>query len=317
MNRSILRLLAGLLVCLGQSIQAQTFSDFRDLPFIGATAAQSAGQIKAANWATRVVANGGADPTGAETVALATFWDGLVTDGLDTLMIHINHISPASKIAYTTPFLVGGGNDPWVARCGNNHTTTLDLTVNGAAGAGGNSITEDTGIIDTTAYASDNDGGMVLYVYTQVNEGVYDAGYQNDALTTAFSLVTNSGGLAVANCRSQVVGAIAVAPGGTLQGFWSMQRTANTVFNLYFANSGTAHASVGSSAVGESGARQAQAFYAFGVHAIDHGAVCTGFGNPTKRFSFYALTKGLSSGQDNNLFNRVQTLRTSLGGGQR
>lgn len=317
----LLRYAVRLILLLGITFPtlSQTFGAFDDLPYLraGVPATQTAGQVKASNWASRVVTNGGSNPTGAETVALATFWDGLVTDSIDTLMIHINHISTNSITAYLTPFLVGGGNDPWVARCGNNHTTTLSLTINGIASNGGNIATEDTGIQDATAFSSDNDGGVTLYVYTTVNEATYDWGYQNDALTAAFSIAMNSGGTIVGNCRSQVTGAIAAVPGGTLQGYYSLNRTGNTTFNLYFANSTNPHASIGNSVIGESGARAAQSFFFNGVHATDHGTACTGFANPTKTYSFFAIHKGLSSAQSALFYARIQTLRTAEGGGFR
>lgn len=299
------------------SALAQTFGGYEDLPFlVQTTVVLTAGQTKASQWAARVVVNGGADPTGSETVALATFWDGLVTDGISTKMIQINHISPASKIAFTTPFLVGGGNDPWTAQCGNNNGSTLSLGVNGAT-QNGSGIANDTGIVDSTAFASDNDGGVTVYIYTTASEASRDFGYDNDALTTSFSFVGNAGGTVIGNCRSQVTGAIGVTPAGTLQGYWSMNRIGNTTFNIYFASSASAHASVGSSATGESGARQAKSIYAFGTHAIDHGTACTGFSTPTKTYSFFAIHNGLSSAESALFYARIQTLRTSLGGGAR
>jgi hypothetical protein len=280
-----------------------------------ATTPQS-GAILAADWAARVVVNGGADPTGAETVALAAFYDGLVVDGISSKMIHINHISPNSITAYLTPFLVGGGNDPWVARCGNNHGASLSLTVNGIAASGGNVATEDTGINDSTVYSTDDDGGLVVYVHTTVSEGPADVGYRNDALDHSFFLLTNAGNLKVAACRDQLVGSLAPVDANN-QGYFSLQRTSHVNLNLYFASSVVAHYSQANSAVGESGVRQNFTFYFNGVHSIDHGPTCTGYPSPTKRYSFFAITKGLTSAEDTSLYNRVQTLRTALGGGFR
>ncbi len=288
---------------------------FRDQAFFASTAAaQTPGQVKASNWAARVVANGGADPTGAETVALATFWDGCITDGLDVLIIHLNHISPNSITATRTPFIVGGGNDPWVARCGNNNTTTVSLTVDGVAGSGGNVATWDTGILDSTAFASDNDGGLVIYIFTTVSEASVDCGYGDDALANTFSLLTNAGNLKVANCRSQLSGGLSPTVADN-QGYFSLDRTSSTSLNLYFASSGVSHTSLANTATAESGARAAVSFYFLGNHQTDHTTGCST--TSTKRASFFAITKGKTSTQSSNFFNRIQTLRTSLGGGFR
>jgi hypothetical protein len=280
-----------------------------------ASVALTPGQTKAANWAARVVANGGADPTGSETVALATFWDGCITDGLDTLIIHLNHVSPNSKMAMRTPFIVGaGGNDPYTPVCGNNGTTTVDLTVDGVAASGGTSCVWNTGILDSTAFASDNDGGMVIYIFTTVSEASVDCGYGDDALANTFAFLSNAGNLKVANCRSQLSGGLAPTSANN-QGYFSLDRTSSTSFNLYFANSGVAHTSLANTATTESGVRAAVSFYFLGNHQTDHGTGCST--TSTKRASFFAITKGKTSTQSSNFFSRIQTLRVALGGGSR
>ena len=88
----------------------------------------------AANWLTRVVANGGALPSNTTLNATSDFCYSLDTAGLTSLIIAVNTFVPDNLIASITPLIKNAGNDPWT----NNNFVAGDLNMDGLKGNGSN-----------------------------------------------------------------------------------------------------------------------------------------------------------------------------------
>jgi hypothetical protein len=80
---------------------------------------------------------------------------------------------------------------------------------------------------------------------------------------------------------------------------------------MYFANSGSAHASIGSTATAETG-DISNLNFSMGIGMNTDGT----FGEALGRiYSFAAVTTGMNATDSGTLYAAVQALRTSLGGG--
>jgi Immunoglobulin domain len=249
------------------------------------------------DWVARVVAAGGATPSGGTQSALTTFVSGLVTDGIYSSMKAVNCIVPDSLIAATVPLIQGIGNSPWT----NNNFVSGDLTVNGFTGNASNKYLN-TGInpslfglnLGFSVYASATpsavasvdfgafSGSAYAHMIARFNDG---NSYAGNAGTSQPSAPTRNAG------------------------FYSSQRTNSTSHNLYFANSGTSLTSIASDATSSSGYPN----LSMSLMAGNVSGSITYYSSNT--LSFAAVTVGMNSTDTANLYARVQTLRTALGGG--
>lgn len=248
-------------------------------------------------WGLRVVANGGAAPGSTTKNALNTFYSGLVSDGLLGSAGVVNCFAPDSLVAAQTPFLIGLGLDPWT----NHSFVSGDLTVNGLVG-NASSKWMDTGFLPTLLSPGI---GMAWYVSSVGAAGVElsctDASHFFQA-TSKYSdghayFFDNQNGVAIAS------------PSG-LGGFYAQNRVSTTDHRAWFANSGNAFAQIGATDTVAFGAFPSWSCYAFANNAVG-----TAQQFSSSRLSFAALTYQMTSTQLSNLYNRVQTLRTALGGG--
>ncbi len=269
----------------------------------------AAGTAFAAAWAARVIVNGGILPSVATQQAIADFQCGLITDGLDTQMIAWNALVPDSLTAAITPQLVGVGLDPWTNI---GPFVAGDLTVNGLVG-NGTTKALDTGINPQGVFGAASPGtdcGLTFYCFT--NNDLLNAvamGCDNGGFGQ-FSIIGNNSTQSFAYAYD--LASVAAANQTGFTGYNSGNRTAANALALYQANSGTAHHTLVSSAVGNLGAA---AVPPYTIHVFCF-ANNTGNANFTnQRLSFSAIHHGLSSAQSALFFARIQTLRTSLGGG--
>lgn len=273
------------------------------------------GQKTANDWALRVVKNGGPAPSQNSINAVTTFADTLNNAGLWSKMIHINVIAPDSINAFLTPLLVGGGNDPWQAVCGNNNVTTLNLTVNGVKANGGNSAAENSGIIAINAFPSDTSAGITIYIASNsASEAAQDGGYIRSADNGAnFAMYTNIANVCYFLCWDGATGQCSGAyPGGFAgNGFFSGNRIAANNSKIYVANSTTAHQQAATLATTGGTRQNAPAYFLDSFNITGPG--CGTLSN--KRCSFWALHLGLQQSESLTLFNAVQALRTTFGGG--
>lgn len=286
----------------------------RRLTAIGASGSGGGGGGAAlvSDWVRRVGVNGGAAPAAGSQSAATTFGNSLSAAGLIS-KIYVAHIFDTSNlIACKTPFIISpgaqdpcesnsAGTDGRIANTGWNVTTTLDAFFSSF-------------LNPNSLLASLNDSGFVLYiasgsVRTSANGAYWGA--ENSGTGTRFALTTDTSKNLFGWCGKVSVGvSFSVL---AANGFISVQRTSSTALNFYFANSTNAHSSLGSSSTADTGALadiNNQAY--FGISSVNGGL--GGF-DQSQIYSFFAATHGLTSVDDANLYNAVQALRTSLGGG--
>ena len=252
------------------------------------------------NWSNNVVANGGASPSVNTVTNINLFGIGLNNDGIITNLVTCNIVATDSLIAASTPVIYTAGNKFWI----NHNFVAGDLSVNGLTGDGATKYFQ-TGLIPTNAL--DNRVGISVYAYSTNGTGGIDFGANNgvgitDALYSRFTdnhTYSDNGASRINLTINQG------------NGFYSANRTANTTHVLYFANSGTAWASIGSDATAV-GATSTLEMYAWALNNVGGPANWVGH-----TLSYLSAHKGMTSALAQKEFNRVQALRTSFGGGFR
>jgi hypothetical protein len=262
------------------------------------------------DWANRVVANGGAAPGNTTLNALTNFIAGVQTDNLWPSMAVVNIFAPDSLTAAITPLFRSVGSDPWV----NHNFVSGDVSINGLTGNASNKYLDSQ--VDYSILEANNgssfDIGLSIYDYTVVNGVVTDMGnFVNGGGVGNGSvmLIASQSGQAITELNEAFTVRPSVAAPGN--GFFSGNRTANNAEALYFANSGSAFSSIASSSTTTTQTAAAGNAYVF----------CVNFAGATQftanTMSFAEMGMGLTSSQAQKLYNRVQTLRTDIGGGYR
>jgi hypothetical protein len=252
------------------------------------------------SWIARVIANGGSRPANSTLLAVDTYYKALVTAGVDSLMIADILVVPDGLIAAITPFFHVAGNDPWT----NHSFVSGDLSVNGLISSAAPKYL-DTGFNPSTGYASNNVAGFSVYSLAQAgqsimrmlgNDGTNYAGIYQDG-TSVYTGAYNAWNLSPVDAL------------GSTGGFSSANRTGAAAVAIYQARSNLAFQTTGSNA----GASQTRPNFSLFAFAWNNS------GTPTQsgaiRASYAAIHQGLTSTQAQALFNAVQALRVSLGGG--
>jgi hypothetical protein len=256
-------------------------------------------------WARRVVVNGGPMPSGNTLTALASF--NLAIRDIRSQIVACNFFALDSVIAARTPLIVGpSGVDPWDNLAHDNY--------DGRSGLNGwalNIVGDPTlvGIIQPSLSGlSFNSAGVVLYGYDIAADPQHAIDFG------ALHVATGDGlyfGTASGNKKTQIGKVLLTVAGAGANGFYSCQRTGSTSLNMYFANSGSAHASIGSIATAETG-DISNLNFSMGIGMNTDGT----FGEALGRiYSFAAVTTGMNATDSGTLYAAVQALRTSLGGG--
>jgi hypothetical protein len=233
------------------------------------------------------------------------FLAGLSADGITNSIISAIVVAPDSLIAATTPVIANFGNALWT----NHNFVSGDLSVNGLQGDGSTKFLE-TGVKPVTAGLVTTEGALSFYAYDK-NTTVFGAeiGYGGSGAADWFLLsnLNGAGFGTIYDCYNNGSGRVGLAttPGN---GFYIGSRTAANAESVYFANSGTPFAAIGS-ATG-SGATIADNFI-----FVFKSDTATQISNA--RLSFVAISHGLGSVGAQALYNRVQTLRVAFGGGYR
>jgi hypothetical protein len=251
---------------------------------------------------TNVVASGGAAPASGTVNALDIFYGGLVADGIDTKFLSINAFAPDNLNAGVMPFIYYKGLKPWTS----HNFVGGDLTVNGLTGNGSTKYME-CGWNPNTIFGASTSSGMSGYGYVSAGNSGYLA--TTISGSTVFYIDAKFTDLNGYSGNSQDTVTVVPSPGN---GFFSMNRTGANTHVLYFANSGTGWASVGSSAGVAFTSYPTQAAF---ILARNNNGATDGYSSST--LSYISLHTGLSSADGQKEYNRVQTLRTSLGGGFR
>ncbi len=259
-------------------------------------------------WAAQVVSNGGAAPSDATKVALNCFYLGLSTDGILSKMIAVNCFVPDNLIASITPLIQGSGFTPWT----NTAFVSGDLTINGLKGGGDVAGTAlDTGFVPSTGFSNSTSCGMTIYNSSDnSNACEFDmSATANPGAAQAFSLYHSCSSNDIFDSYDQVTSRVSGADASFL-GYVSANRTASNAVAIYKANSSTAHVAVVTGS-GSGGSRPVNSVFCF-ANSLS-GAL--GTAKSTKRFSLAAIHLGLTSGESSLFYDRIQTLRTALGGG--
>jgi hypothetical protein len=252
---------------------------------------------RASDWKNRALLIGG-NPSGPTVTALRTFWNGLVSDGASSPILSLNAMVPDDIPSMQTPFVVGPGLDPWV-----NHGFAIgDLTVNGLVG---NSTTKylETGFVPSTAGSN-----LGCAFYTVSLAGSTGCNLSGVSASTFFQAIAKySDGHAYFYDNGN---GVVVASPPNLGGFYAQNRVSATDHRAWFANSTHAFAQIGSTDAAAFGSYTSFAVEAFANNAS--GTIQQFSGDRQSFAVFYSL---MTSTQLSNLYNRTQTLRTSLGGG--
>lgn len=269
----------------------------------GATTGTPAIDPAVTAWQARVIANGGASPSQATLNAADTFWKGIKTDGLDSLIIALNFFAPDNLIAAITPFIKGPGNDPWTNI---GPFVAGDITTSGLLTDGGTKCL-DTGVVPTTAFTSNNDFGISGYTGNITGLWSFQSGSFDNVNIAEIDIQGVGSGILAGAWAAWNINVAGLISGSTF-GFVSVSRI--TTMAAYQANSIIGFNTVTSGVAG-SQTRPTPTIAMAGRNT-------NGVFSPTVRgawYSFGAIHHGLTAAQTQALYNRVQTLRQTLGGG--
>jgi hypothetical protein len=255
-------------------------------------------------WRYSVKALGGADPSLNTLNALTTFMNALDTAGITASLKSINCFVPDSLTACLIPLVSKYGLQLWA----NHNFVGGDLSVNGLQGA--NTKYLDTGIVPSDFLLA-NSASIAIYNSIASAVACEMAGRAGGIAKIRFGFDTGSLGNYL-GCWTDATnfggGNIATAKVGYVCGV----KSASNARSLYFANSTNAHAAIATNNITNESTAPDAAGNVF-VMAGDEGGSASGF--TTQRLSFFSLGLALSTADSANLFNAVQALRTSLGGG--
>lgn len=253
------------------------------------------------NWASRVVTNGGADPSTATKNAMSTFYNALQAAGLDTKMKALCVFVPDSLIAATTPLIVGNGIDPWT----NHGFVTADLTVDGLKGDGVAKYLQ-TGLVPSAIFAVGNSG--VTLVNTLTSQGVeQDFGCALAAAGSASLLLSISNGTNLIAYSFDEGGSFLNTVNSFWEGYLSANRVANNDFKCYKASPTVAHATLASSAVVTALAAPNIEMLMFCWNLV---GVPSSFSR--KRFFIAAVHDGFTAAQSISFYNAIATLQATI-----
>jgi len=208
---------------------------------------------------------------------------------------------PDTFIACLTPLLNSGGPILWI----NHGFLAGDVTTSGLTGNGLKWL--DTGMIDTSMFSSVNDIGFALYATGEntialhgILTGDFNSGYMlqpnRSGTTQWYDYGPPTGGTGNLHATAPAV-----------LGYFCGTRTSSSAEALYFANSSNPHAALATGSTAPSYALIGRSAYIFndnGFSLID-----------TRTLSFSSFSTGLSSSDSSHQYNRVQAMRTALGGG--
>jgi hypothetical protein len=265
------------------------------------------------NNANIVVPGIGVSALSRQTIfALNKFVKGCRSDGTWSKMIEVNCFltDPAGVTTDNTlaraPLILGpdGANSGLYSWGSGGFSNT---TINGSLGNGTNGAL--LNLRPSNAFPSANSAGITLYVSTMTASGnIVDCGAFPGGSTAMHMLCNFSGSVFNGTIWSDTDLCTTAAPG--VAGFYSESRTASNVLKKYFANSTNAFAQAGATIT----ANNATWFNStmMMMFAGNNGA---SFFPSARRYSFAAWHAGLTDSETQSLYNRVQTLRISLGGG--
>lgn len=279
-------------------------------PGVSAELSQStSGSTPAAvlDWVARVQTNGGAKPSNATIAAVTTWYNGLVADGIDSLIYSCSFFAPDSYAAALTPFFKVHGTDPYTI---NTSFTPSDPLNSGHGSADVGLISDSTDWLHTGINPADVFTGtsMGLVIYVKVNTAVSTPGQWGGGNGGRYGYFWTT--TLASYAAFQLAFTNPTASGE--YGFWVGSRTGANQLDIYCANGLHAFANVGSSASAAAGAVPASGNISFKDSSV---ATFPYNFSASNNIAFLGVAPGLSSAQAQALFNRTQTLRQAFGGG--
>ena len=271
----------------------------------GTAPVPSPGTVKANDWASRVVANGGAAPSAGTKTALANFWDSLIASSLVTTILTLNAFVPDNLTAARTPFIVGPSADPWI----NHFFVPADLGVTGLLGDG---TTKYLDLGFQPSSLGNLNHGFTVYNTTGSNANQQELAVWN--ATTGFTCGVCFGGTCYYDDTYKAgAGRIAVVQGSTWTGYTSMNRVAANDQRIFQARSTVPHTQLGATNAAVMTDERAAIGFNFFLFCQPNSGVPAFFSSKT--ISFCAIHSGLSAAQSSTFFNAIVALRVALGGG--
>lgn len=267
----------------------------------------SASFLVVLDWASRVVANGGAVPSTSTINALTTFYAALVTAGIQASYYTLNAFVPDSDIAARTPLIAGIGRGLYLG--GGNGYSRNGYTAVGASLQSG---------VNPSSVFSVGTGAFSVYVYTLNNSAIpnsanFGFGCRDTTNSRFFDFEPASAtNLITARAFSSSTGANVVSQAlpSPSAGYYSWNRTASNNADLYHAQSGYAHASAFNRAAANAATPPNFEAYFCGENVDGVDTV-----DSSRTYSFGAIHVPFSATQSLAQFNAVQALRVALGGG--
>jgi hypothetical protein len=264
------------------------------------------------DWNNKIVLAGGDNISSTTSNAVRTFYSGLDTDALLYRMIVVNPYAPDNLTAARTPLICQSGAMFWT----NNNFGSSNLTVNGLQG---NLSTKSLGVgvnfatLTVRGFNGNNVGLSIMTSEIPFHTNVHNFGSAGTAASSVFDVGNNSGDLTFYAWKFAGINTNFVVYHTAQTNFASYlsgNRTATNAIALYVGTNGTFF--VATNATGTqtgSGATMTNCV----AHAVSSP---TGIGNwSNERVSFIALHPGLTQTESSNLYMRVHTMRTAMGGG--
>jgi len=259
----------------------------------------------AQDWAIRVQKNGGSAPSAATVTALNTFMSTIETAGLLPKFDTINAMVPGSGIAgIQTPLFRRWGMDPYISV---GTYANVNATINGLQGKPASRL--DSGLVYGTATRLGQNTGITLYLPAPMVGAAFthicsSSATQYQILFQAPNTFIWDSPFNAGTGRILVNSAILATPG-----YYHCMRDSNVNANLYVANSVKAHQLAGNQPTATPAllAGDTALFPIMG----DAGNVSFYEG----LCSFFAVGQALTLAESATLYNAVQALRVSLGGG--
>ena len=280
-----------------------------DLPFVAQLNPVATTAVTSASlWADRVVVNGGTRPTDSTITAMNTFYNSLVSSGIDGKMISVCCFVPDNLTASITPLIKKFGNDPWT----NSGFGFLESNVssNGLTDIHSASYLK-TGVNPVACYANADDAGFTIYSKSPthfsnarlvaIDIGSNFAGLYMDGTHVDFAAYSNNGWSLEGIITGSVNDFI----------FSSVSKTNINSLNIYQANSSIGFVNLATGSTGPTTRPNLDLW--LNCENINNSA--TNFPVQECIYSFTAIHNGLTDTETQNFYNAVQTLRISLGGG--
>lgn len=267
----------------------------------GASSGCSDGGVTSA-WAAQVVTNGGAAPSQSTQDAFCACVAGLKSDGVWSSIVAANFGAPDSLIAFRTPILAGNGLALWQ----NTAFVSGDLSANGLTGNGSSKDLQNN-LNCGTLFSDGQHCGFAWYTQ-HVVAGGFDGGIQTGDGSLLGAANWTSGKSLGRNGTPAGTNDISVTSPGA--GYYCDSRVSSIDHRLYFANSTTPHAQIGSTdtASWAGGFTNVAQFRLFCIDATGP----TLFSGDTD--SVFIWHTGVTALQSSKCFSRLDTLRQTIGG---